>query len=71
MSGVRPFAGVVPSAGSSRRMGRPKALLRVEGETFLSRTIGALVGGGGDGVDKGLGAGAGEQDISRMSSKVR
>lgn len=50
MSGTRPFAGVVPSAGSSLRMGRPKALLRVEGETFLSRTIQALGGGGCDPV---------------------
>jgi CTP:molybdopterin cytidylyltransferase MocA len=47
---MRPFAGVVPSAGSSSRMGRPKALLRVEGETFLARTIRALEGGGCDPV---------------------
>ena len=50
MSATRPFAGVVPSAGASLRMGRPKALLRVEGETFLSRTIQALGGGGCDPV---------------------
>jgi CTP:molybdopterin cytidylyltransferase MocA len=31
-------------------MGRPKALLRVEGETFLSRTVQALRGGGCDPV---------------------
>lgn len=42
----RPFAGVIPSAGSSRRMGRPKALLEVEGETFLARTVRALREGG-------------------------
>jgi nicotine blue oxidoreductase len=31
-------------------MGRPKALLRVEGETFLERTVRALQGGGCDPV---------------------
>ena len=40
------FAGVVPSAGASVRMGQPKALLRVDGQTFLERTVGALLGGG-------------------------
>jgi molybdenum cofactor cytidylyltransferase len=44
------FAGVIPSAGSSLRMGRPKALLQVGGETFLSRTIRALASGGCDPV---------------------
>ena len=44
-SAVR-FAGVVPSAGASVRMGRPKALLRLEGATFLERTVAALRGGG-------------------------
>lgn len=40
------YAGVVPCAGASVRMGRPKALLPLEGETFLARTVGALRGGG-------------------------
>lgn len=44
------YAGVVPNAGASVRMGRPKALLRVEGRTFLERTVGALRGGGCDPV---------------------
>jgi len=44
------FAGVIPSAGASLRMGRPKALLQVGGETFLSRTIRALRSGGCDPV---------------------
>jgi molybdenum cofactor cytidylyltransferase len=44
------FAGVIPSAGSSLRMGRPKALLQIGGETFLSRTIRALASGGCDPV---------------------
>lgn len=44
------YAGVIPSAGASVRMGRPKALLPVGDETFLARTIGALRGGGCDPV---------------------
>lgn len=46
----RPFAGVIPSAGASVRMGRPKALLRLAGETFLERTVIALREGGCDPV---------------------
>ncbi len=46
MSGSTGFAGVVPSAGASARMGSPKAMLRVNGETFLARTVRALRGGG-------------------------
>ncbi len=40
------FAGVVPAAGASRRMGQTKALLDLEGETFLARVVQALSGGG-------------------------
>ena len=43
-------AGVVPAAGASRRMGRTKALLTVEGETFTARVVSALMGGGCDPV---------------------
>jgi molybdenum cofactor cytidylyltransferase len=50
VSEVRPYAGVIPSAGSSVRMGRPKALLPIEGETFLARTVRALREGGCDPV---------------------
>ncbi len=42
----RVFAGVIPSAGSSLRMGRPKALLEVDGETFLRRAVQALATAG-------------------------
>lgn len=44
------FAGVVPAAGSSRRMGRAKGLLRIGGESFLHRVVRALVDGGCDPV---------------------
>lgn len=42
--------GIVLAAGRSRRMGRPKAFLEVEGETFLERAVSALRGGGCAGV---------------------
>ena len=34
-----PIAGIILSAGASRRMGTPKALLPLNGETFLDRLI--------------------------------
>jgi molybdenum cofactor cytidylyltransferase len=36
------IVGVVLSAGESSRMGRPKALLPIEGQTFLERIVTAL-----------------------------
>jgi len=36
------IVGVVLSAGESIRMGRPKALLPIEGQTFLERIVAAL-----------------------------
>ena len=39
-------AGIVPCAGASRRMGRSKALLELEGRTFVRRVVEALAGGG-------------------------
>lgn len=35
-------AGIILAAGASRRMGRPKAALPFQGETFLGRLIGVL-----------------------------
>ena len=37
---------VVLSAGESSRMGRPKALLPIDGQTFIDRIVGALKQGG-------------------------
>ena len=39
-------AGVVPSSGSSSRMGRDKGLLELEGRSFIRRTVDTLVKGG-------------------------
>src|SRR4030095_7185022 len=36
------IAAVVLSAGESSRMGRPKALLPIDGETFLERIVSVL-----------------------------
>jgi len=46
MGDLLPFAGVVPSSGASKRMGRDKGLLEVEGRSFLRRTVEALSAGG-------------------------
>lgn len=43
-------AGVIPAAGSSTRMGRPKALLDAGGRSFVAAAVGALVAGGCDPV---------------------
>jgi len=36
------FAAIILAAGASSRMGRPKALLEIDGETFLDRLTGIL-----------------------------
>ena len=47
--GVRVFA-IIPAAGQSRRMGRPKQLLPVDGEPMLLRVIDRITSAGLDGV---------------------
>ena len=42
--------GIVLAAGRSSRMGKSKALLDIDGETFLERAIGILLGGGCESV---------------------
>src|SRR3989304_268869 len=36
------FAAIILSAGKSERMGRPKALLRIHGRTFLENILAAI-----------------------------
>lgn len=44
------ITGIVLAAGASRRMGSPKALLEVNGETFYERAVAILKAGGCDEV---------------------
>jgi molybdenum cofactor cytidylyltransferase len=44
------IAAIVPAAGKSVRMGRPKLLLRLGGETVIGRVVTALRAGGADRV---------------------
>ena len=44
------IAAVVPAAGLSTRMGRPKLLLEIGGQTVIARVVGALRDGGVDAV---------------------
>jgi nicotine blue oxidoreductase len=53
-------AGLVLAAGGGRRMGRPKALLRLRGELLVERACRLLADGGCAPVLAVLGAGAGE-----------
>ncbi|MBX3126445.1 MAG: NTP transferase domain-containing protein [Polyangiaceae bacterium] len=40
------WLGIILAAGASRRIGRPKALYRIDGETLVARSERALRGGG-------------------------
>jgi len=51
---------VILSAGESSRMGRPKALLPIDGQTFIERIVGALKLGGVERVVVVLGFNADE-----------
>ncbi len=64
MSAAR-VAGVVPAAGSSLRMGRPKALLDAGGRSFVAAVVGSLVGGGCDPVV--VVTGVGQHDVRRRA----
>ena len=44
------IAAVVPAAGMSTRMGRPKLVLEVGGQPLIARVVAALRGGGADAV---------------------
>ena len=44
------IVGVVPASGASQRMGRDKALLELEGRTFVQRAVDALRSGGCDDI---------------------
>lgn len=44
------IVGVVPASGASQRMGRDKAVMELEGRTFVQRVVDALRAGGCDDV---------------------
>jgi molybdenum cofactor cytidylyltransferase len=45
-----PVAAIVPAAGRSARMGRPKLTLPIQGRALIARVVEALRGGGADPV---------------------
>lgn len=59
------IVGVVPAAGTSSRMGTPKALLDAGGRSFVSAVVGALVGGGCDPVV--VVVGPGQEEVARRA----
>jgi len=63
---------VVLSAGESSRMGRPKALLPIDGQTFIERIVGALKRGGIERIVVVLGFNADElrQHISHLPVEI-
>jgi len=66
------IVGVVLSAGESSRMGRPKALLPIDGQTFIERIVGALKQGGIERIVVVLGfnADALRQQISHLPVEI-
>jgi CTP:molybdopterin cytidylyltransferase MocA len=59
--------GIVLAAGSSSRMGQPKALLEIAGETFLERAAGILSEGGCDTVVVVLAKGEGSRRAGELA----
>lgn len=68
MGGELRVAGVVPAAGASARMGRPKALLDAGGRTFVSAVAEALALGGCDPVM--VVVGPGEEEVARLARQA-
>jgi CTP:molybdopterin cytidylyltransferase MocA len=62
------IAGVVPSSGSSTRMGKDKGLLQVGGRSFLRRTVDALTLGGCEPVL--VVVAAGENELAREAAEA-
>ncbi|HEX7118260.1 MAG TPA: nucleotidyltransferase family protein [Longimicrobiales bacterium] len=60
--------GIVPAAGRSRRMGRSKALLPVDGEVFIERAIRVLIEGGCRAVVAVVGAG--DEEAGRRAEQT-
>lgn len=63
-----PVAGVVLAAGTGRRMGRPKALIEVDGRPLLSHAVAAIVAGGCDPV--GVVVGAAAEEVTAVAAGV-
>jgi nicotine blue oxidoreductase len=62
------IAGIVLAAGRSRRMGEPKAFLRIDGRSFLDRAVRALREGGCE--DVVVVAGPREDDVQRQVAET-
>jgi nicotine blue oxidoreductase len=62
------IAGIVLAAGRSRRMGEPKAFLRLDGRSFLERAVRALREGGCE--DVVVVAGPREDDVQRQVAET-
>ena len=66
------ISAVVLSAGESSRMGRPKALLPIDGQTFIERIVAALKQGGLERIIVVLGFNAEEmrQEINHLPVEI-
>jgi molybdenum cofactor cytidylyltransferase len=65
-----PIAGIVLAAGRSRRMGSPKALLELEGRSFLERLVEALRSGGCEPVLVVVGEGPEHEVAARLADSL-